>query len=151
DIIAEYIAENADARAKMRELFLEKGNFHSRVIEGKEEAGIKYKDYFDWTEPVKTAPSHRILAMRRGEKELILSLDAAPPEDEAIAILDRMFVSGSGNCSNQVRLAVGDSYKRLLKPSMETEIRLLTKKRADEEAIRVFTENARQLLLAAPL
>jgi len=151
DIIAEHIAENAEARSKIRELFLEKGNFQSRVIEGKEDEGAKYKDYFDWTEPVKTAPSHRILAMRRGEKELILSLDVAPPEDEAIAILDRMFVSGSGSSSNQVRLAVGDSYKRLLKPSMETEVRLLTKKKADEEAIRVFAENARQLLLAAPL
>lgn len=151
DIIAEQISEHAEARAKIRELFLEKGNFCSKVIEGKEEEGAKYKDYFDWTEPVKTAPSHRVLAMRRGEKELVLSLDIMPPEDEATAILDRFFVKGNNAASDQVRLAVADSYKRLLKSSMETEIRLLTKKKADEEAIRVFAENARQLLLAAPM
>ncbi|PWG82034.1 Tex family protein [Pararcticibacter amylolyticus] len=151
DIIAEQISENADARAKIRELFIEKGEFSSKVIEGKEEEGAKYKDYFEWTEPVKTAPSHRILAMRRGEKELVLSLDVYPPEDDSIAILDRFFVKGNTAASDQVRLAVADSFKRLLKPSMETEIRLLTKKKADEEAIRVFAENARQLLLAAPM
>ena len=151
DIIAEQISENAEARALIRELFLEKGNFQAKVIAGKEEEGVKYKDYFDWTEPVKTAPSHRILAMRRGEKELILSLDLAPAEEDAIAILDKFFVKGSNPASDQVRLSVSDSYKRLLKPSMETEVRLLTKKKADDEAIRVFADNARQLLLAAPL
>lgn len=151
DIIAEQISENAEARSKIRELFIEKGNFQSKVIEGKEVEGVKYKDYFDWTEPVKTAPSHRILAMRRGEKELILSLDITPPEEDAVAILDRFFVKGSNAASDQVRLAVADSYKRLLKPSMETEVRLFTKKNADEEAIKVFAENARQLLLAAPM
>jgi len=151
DIIAEFITENAECRGAIRELFLEKGNFQSKVIEGKEEEGIKYKDYFDWTEPIKTAPSHRILAMRRGEKELILSLDVCPPEDEAKAIIDRLFVRGNNNSSDQVRLAIADAYKRLLKPSIETEVRLLTKRKADEEAIRVFAENARQLLLAAPM
>jgi len=116
DIIAEQISENADTRAKIRELFIEKGEFSSKVIEGKEIDGAKYKDYFDWKEPVKTAPSHRILAMRRGEKELVLSLDVFPPEDDAIAILDRFFVKANNAASDQVRLALTDSYKRLLKP-----------------------------------
>lgn len=151
DIIAEFISENAEVRAKLRELFIEKGTFKSRVAPGKEEAGIKYKDYFEWEEPVKSAPSHRILAMRRGEKEEILFLDTLPPEEEAIALLENAFITGHNNAAEQVRLAVYDGYKRLLRPSMETEVRLLTKKRADEEAIRVFAENARQLLLAAPL
>ncbi|NCD69311.1 Tex family protein [Mucilaginibacter agri] len=151
DIIAEVISENAEARAKMRELFLNKGTFQSKVIPGKEEAGIKYKDYFDWTEPLSAAPSHRVLAMRRAEKEEILYLDIQPQEEDAIYLLENAFVTGNNAASTQVKLAVGDSYKRLLKPSMETEIRLLTKKKADEEAIRVFAENARQLLLAAPL
>ncbi|MCJ8210867.1 RNA-binding transcriptional accessory protein [Mucilaginibacter sp. RS28] len=151
DIIAETISENAEARAQMRELFLQKGSFQSKVVPGKEEAGIKYKDYFDWTEPVASAPSHRVLAMRRGEKEEILWLDIQPPEEEAIDLLERTFVKANNPNSLQVKLALGDSYKRLLKPSMETEVRLLTKKKADEEAIRVFAENARQLLLAAPL
>jgi uncharacterized protein len=151
DIIAELISENAEVRTKMRELFLEKGVFRAKVIPGKEDAGIKYKDYFDWEESVKTAPSHRILAMRRGEKEEILYLDVLPPEEEAIEVLEKAFITGNNEASNQVQLALTDGYKRLLKPSMETEVRLLTKKKADEEAIRVFAENARQLLLAAPL
>jgi len=151
DIIAEQIAENAEARTKVRELFIEKGTFESRVIPGKEVEGIKYKDYFEWTESVKTAPSHRILAMRRGEKEEILWLDIKPQEEEALAALENQFVKGNNTASNQVQQAIGDGYKRLLKPSMETEVRLFTKKKADEEAIRVFAENARQLLLGAPL
>lgn len=151
DIIAETISEHAEVRAQLREMFVEKGSFQSKVVPGKEEAGIKYKDYFDWTEPVKAAPSHRILAMRRAEKEEILYLDILPPEGDAIALLDRTFVKSNNAASDQVRLAIADGYKRLLKPSMETEARLLTKKKADEEAIRVFAENARQLLLAAPL
>lgn len=151
DIIAEQISENAEARTKIRTLFVENGTFASKVIPGKEESGIKYKDYFDWTEPVKSAPSHRILAMRRGEKEEILWLDIKPQEEEVIAALENMFVKGNNTSTNQVQLAIADGYKRLLKPTMETEIRLLTKKKADEEAIRVFAENARQLLLGAPL
>lgn len=151
DIIAEQVSENAEARTKIRELFIEKGDFESKVIAGKEEAGIKYKDYFEWTESVKNAPSHRVLAMRRGEKEEILWLDIKPQEDDAIAILEAQFVKANNPASQQVQLAVLDGYKRLMKPSMETEVRLFTKKRADEEAIRVFSENARQLLLSAPL
>ena len=151
DIIAEHISEHVEARTQMRQLFMEKGTFQSKVITGKEEEGIKYKDYFDWTEPVKTAPSHRILAMRRGEKEEMLWLDIQPQEDDALNLLERLFIKGNNPSSDQVKLAIIDGYKRLLKPSMETEARLLTKKKADEEAIRVFAENARQLLLAAPL
>jgi uncharacterized protein len=151
DIIAEQVSENAEARTKIRNLFVEKGNFEAKVITGKEQEGIKYKDYFDWTEPVKSAPSHRILAMRRGEKEEILWLDIKPREEEAISALESLFVKGNNAASAQVQQAITDGYKRLLKPSMETEVRLLTKKKADEEAIRVFAGNARQLLLGAPL
>ena len=151
DIIAETISENAEVRTRIRELFIEKGTFQSKVIDGKEAEGIKYKDYFDWTEPVKSAPSHRILAMRRGEKEEILWLDIKPAEEEAIAALEDSFVKANNPSADQVKQAIADGYKRLLKPSMETEVRLFTKKKADEEAIRVFAENARQLLLSAPL
>jgi uncharacterized protein len=151
DIIAEFISENAEIRTQMRSLFIEKGTFQSKVIEGKEQEGIKYKDYFDWIEPVKSVPSHRILAMRRGEKEEILWLDIKPAEEESIDLLEKAFVIGNNPSADQVKQAIADGYKRLLKPSMETEVRLFTKKKADEEAIRVFAENARQLLLGAPL
>ncbi|WP_111670116.1 Tex family protein [Algoriphagus litoralis] len=152
DIIAEWINEDAALREKMRKLFLEEGTFTSRVIPGKENEAIKYKDYFEWSEPIKTAPSHRVLAMRRGEKELFLMLDACPEELSAIAVIEREILENASNTAvDQVKLAIKDTYKRLLKPSMETEVRLLTKKRADEEAIRVFAENLRQLLLGAPL
>jgi len=152
DIMAEWINENAGLREKMRRVFLNEGVFSSKVLPGKEAEAIKYKDYFDWSEPVKTAPSHRVLAMRRGEKELFLMLDSCPEEVSAVALMDREILADAANTSvEQVRLAIKDCYKRLLKPSMETEIRLLTKKKADEEAIKVFTENLRQLLLGAPL
>lgn len=151
DIIAEFISEQAVVRTQMRNLFIEKGVFQSKVVDGKEDEGIKYKDYFDWAEPVKTVPSHRILAMRRGEKEEILWLDIKPEEQEAIDLLEKTFITGNNPSSDQVKQAIADGYKRLLKPSMETEVRLFTKKKADEEAIRVFAENARQLLLSAPL
>lgn len=151
DIIAEWINEDLNARARIREIFLAKGVFRTKVISGKEEDGLKYKDYFEWEEPVSTAPSHRILAMRRGEKEGFLSLRIVPPEEEALALLESLFVKGDGESSRHVRMATHDSYKRLLSISMETEIRLETRKRADEEAIRVFAENLRQLLLAPPL
>ena len=151
DIIAETINEDADARKMVREIFTKEGVFKAKLIPGKEEEGAKFKDYFDWEESIKDAPSHRILAMRRAEKELIISLDSTPDEELAIASLNKQFVTGSGAASEQVKLAIKDGYKRLMKPSMETEIRLDSKKRADEEAIRVFAENLRQLLLAAPL
>ncbi len=151
DIIAEWVNEDQTARARMRDFYSSKAVFKSKVIPEKETEGVKYKDYFNWEEPANTAPSHRILAMRRGENEGFLTLRVLPPEDEALNILDSLFVKGEGPASQQVRVAVHDSYKRLLSPSMETEIRLTTKKRADEEAIRVFVENLRQLLLAPPL
>ena len=151
DIIAEMISENADARTIMRTLFYEKGIYKAEVLKGKEEEGIKYKDYFEWIEPVKTAPSHRVLAMRRGEKELILKLDALPNEEDAVSLLENQFVKSNSAKSALVIAALEDGYKRLLKPSMETETRLKSKQAADEEAIRVFAENARQLLLSSPL
>jgi uncharacterized protein len=151
DIIAEWVNEDQTARARMRDFYSLSAVFKSKVIPEKEAEGVKYKDYFDWEEPVNRAPSHRVLAMRRGEKEGFLTLRVLPPEDEALKILDGLFVKGERSSSEQVRMAVHDSYKRLLSPSMETEIRLATKKRADEEAIRVFVENLRQLLLAPPL
>jgi protein Tex len=151
DIIAEWVNEDQNARQKMRALYATKGLFKTRVLTGKEEEGIKYRDYFDWQEPIAAAPSHRILAMRRGEKEGFLVLRATPPEEEAIALLESLFVKGEGPASQQVRTAVHDSYKRLLSLSMETEIRVATKKRADAEAIRVFADNLRQVLLSPPL
>lgn len=151
DIIAEKVNEDAVARASMRTLFEQKGAYSAKVIAGKEEEGAKYKDYFEWSEPIEKAPSHRILAMRRAEKEEIISLDLAPNEDEAIEKLEAQFVKAKNEAGEQVRLAVKDCYKRLLKSSMETEVRLSSKKRADEEAIKVFSDNLRQLLLASPL
>ncbi len=151
DIIAEWINENETARTKMRELFMSTAAFKSKAISGKEEEGAKYMDYFEWEEPAAKAPSHRILAMRRGENEGFLTLRVNPPEDNAVQLLEAQFVKANNPASEQVRTAVRDSYKRLLSLSMETEMRLGTKKRADEEAIRVFAENLRQLLLAPPL
>jgi len=151
DIIAEWLSEDQESRTRMRALFSTKGIIRSRVVPGKEDEGIKYKDYYDWEEPVLSAPSHRILAMRRGEREAFLMMRIAPPEEEALLILEELFVRGTGEASEQVRIAVQDSYKRLLSSSMETEVRLATKKKADETAIRVFVDNLRQLLLAPPL
>jgi len=151
DIIAEWVNEDAGARAKIRDLFWNKGLIRSKVLSDKLESGIKYKDYYDWEEPVATAPSHRVLAMRRGEREEFLALAVAPPEEEALRILDELFVRGTNDAAHQVKLAAHDSYKRLLSLSMETETRMETKKRADETAIRVFADNLRQLLLAPPM
>ena len=151
DIIAEWVNEDQTARARMRDFYASKAVFRTRVIPDKASEGIKYKDYFEWEEEATKAPSHRILAMRRGEKEGFLIMRVLPPEEEAVDILDGLFVKGEGPASEQVKAAVRDSYKRLLSPSMETEFRLATKKRADEEAIRFFAENLRQLLLASPL
>ncbi len=151
DIIAEWVSEDQVGRQRMRELYLARGAMRSKVIRGKEEDGIKYKDYYEWEEPVSKAPAHRVLAIRRGESEGVLIHRVLPPEDEALALLESVFVKDGGKASEQVRMAVHDSYKRLLGPSIEGEIRLAVKKRADEEAIRVFVENLRQLLLAPPL
>jgi len=151
DIIAEKINEDEQARKVIRHFFSEKGMLISKVAKGKEKEGEKYRDYFDWEEPIDTVPSHRILAMRRGEKEDFLNLTLAPPEDEAITILENIFVIGEAEDSIQVKEAVHDCYKRLLSRSMETEIRLAAKEKADAEAIKVFADNLRQLLLAPPL
>jgi uncharacterized protein len=151
DIIAEWVNEDQQARKKLRQLYFSRAIIHSRVSQGKEVSGAKYRDYFDWQEPALTAPSHRILAMRRGEKEDVLNLSIGPPEAEAIEILEELFVKTDAEDSTQVKLAVHDSYKRLLSRSMETEIRLATKERADREAIEVFSANLRELLLAPPL
>ncbi len=151
DIIAEKVSEDQNAREQMRNLYQKKATFTAKVISGKEEEGQKYKDYFDWSESIAKAPSHRVLALRRAEKEMIISLDTAPEEDEAVEILDNLFVKGTPPIAEQLEMAVKDGYKRLLAPSMETEFRMRTKKKADEEAINVFTDNLRELLLAAPL
>ena len=151
DIIAEWINENQDARSKIRDFFIQHGEYVSSVIKGKEDEGSKFKDYFDWREKVKDAPSHRILAMRRGEKEEVLSLSVTPSEENAIAILSAMFVKGSSKSSLLVEEAVRDSYKRLLSASMETETRLASKKKADTDAINIFAINLKQLLLSPPL
>lgn len=151
DIIAELIAEDADVRAIARKLFLEKGLFVSRVVPGKEEDALKYKDYFEWSEPLREAPSHRVLAMRRGEKEEKLYLDISVDEETVVTAIEKIYLKASNEAADQVKLALRDSYKRLLKPSMETEVRVLTRQKADEEAIKVFADNVRQLLLAAPL
>jgi uncharacterized protein len=151
DIIAETISEDPEARARMRALFSARATIRSRVATGRESDGAKYRDYFDWEEPAATAPSHRILAMRRGEQEEILNLTIAAPETEALALLERLFVRGAGEDARQVRLALVDGYRRLLSRAMETEMRLSTKERADAEAIAVFAANLRELLMAPPL
>lgn len=151
DIIAEQIAEDAEVRAIARKQFLNQGRFVSRVVAGKEEQAIKYKDYYEWSELLKDAPSHRVLAMRRGEKEEMLYLDLALEEQAIIPLLEKICITGNNQAAKQVQLALQDSYKRLLKPSMETEVRVLSRQKADEEAIRVFVDNVRQLLLGAPL
>jgi protein Tex len=166
DILAERVSDDAAARAKLRALYQKDAIVSSKVISGKETEGAKFKDYFDWSEALAKAPSHRVLAMRRGEKELFLMMRITVNETAALAELEPMFVkSGSTalnpqpstlnsaalRASDHVRLAVQDSFKRLLAPAMETEMRLETKKRADETAIKVFADNLRELLLASPL
>jgi uncharacterized protein len=151
DIIAEWVNEDQPARAAIRNLYAEKALFATSVVAGKESDGAKYRDYFSWEEPVAKVPSHRILAVFRGEKEGFLDLRLSPPEEEAVGILDKMFVKGESASSQQVREAVQDGYKRLLSLSMETEMRGETKERADREAIKVFAENLRELLLGSPL
>lgn len=151
DILAEEMMEKAEAREDARQLFARKTQVKSKVSKGKQEAGIKYKDYFDWSESLAQAPSHRVLALFRGENEGILTLSLEGPDKDVLDRLGRRFLTGRNACADQVELAIQDGYKRLLQPAMETEMRAEAKKRADEEAIRVFAENVRQLLLAAPL
>ena len=152
DILAEQVSDDMAAREKIRALFLSKAVIRSKVFSDMREAGAKFKDYFDWSEPLAKIPSHRLLAIRRGEEEGFLMMRISPPEEEALALLEPLFVKGPGKpAGEQVRLAVQDSYKRLLGPAIEVEMRLESKKKADLEAIRVFADNLRQLLLAPPL
>jgi uncharacterized protein len=151
DIIAERINDSAEARAALRELYLNKAVLKSKVVFEKESEAAKFKDYFDWSEPVANCPSHRFLAIRRGESEGLLFSRITPSEEEALAALDHLFVKGSYPSAAQVRLASQDCFKRLLGFAMEGEARVFYKKKADEEAIRVFAENLRELLLASPL
>ena len=152
DIIAERVSENVQARNRVRTLFRRSAQLTSKVVKGKEEDGGKFESWFDWKEYAMRAPSHRILALFRGEEEGVLRVHVLPPDDEpAYEMLERQFVRGSSEASEQVRLAVRDGYKRLLQPSIETEYWNLLKEKADKEAIRVFAENLRQLLLASPL
>lgn len=151
DIIAEWVSENPETRKNLRELFWKEGTVVAKVVKSKEAEGQKFKDYFDWNEPIAKTPSHRLLALRRGEKEGILTLDIFPPEESATELLERQYIKGANAATEQVKLAVHDSYKRLLRPSLETEIRMESKMKADEEAIKVFATNLKELLLAAPL
>lgn len=151
DIIAEWINENEKARNIVRRGFEAGAEISAKVIKGKEEEAEKYRDYFDWKEPLKKCPSHRLLAMRRGENEGFLRVSITPDEDRVLENLERYFVQGNNQSSEQVALAVKDSLKRLIQPSIETEFANLSKEKADEEAIKVFVENLRQLLLAPPL
>jgi protein Tex len=151
DIIAEWINEDPGARASVRRLFEQTAAISSKVLKGKDVEGQKYESYFEWSESIGKVPSHRLLAMFRGESEGFLKVDVAPDREEARAKLEKRFVRGRGPDSEQVKLAANDAYKRLMQPSMETEIRNHLKEIADREAIRVFAENLRQLLLAPPL
>ncbi|MGL1885242.1 MAG: RNA-binding transcriptional accessory protein [Reichenbachiella sp.] len=148
NIVAEWVSEDIEVRASLRKIFAGRAIVKSTVMKGKEQEGQKYKDYFEWEEPLSKIPSHRLLAMRRGEKEMILSLDILPEEEMAVMAVENKVLKGQNACVEQVRVALKDAYKRLLKPSMETESRVTSKKSADEEAIAVFSDNLRQLLLA---
>ncbi len=151
DIVAEKISEDASAREKMRLLFERHSLLQSRVLPQQQDSGAKFRDYFEWDEPIVSVASHRLLAMRRGENEGVLSLSMRPPQSQALELLESLFVLNDSPAAEQIRLAVADGYKRLLALSMETELRLSSKKKADQQAIEIFAQNLRQLLLAAPL
>jgi uncharacterized protein len=151
DILAEMFSEDASARESLRKLFRDEALVRSRVVAGKEEAGEKFRDYFEWDEKLMQCPSHRMLAMRRGENEGVLMLDIAPDADHAIELLEKLFVKARNKAADHVKAAISGSYKRLLQPSLETEFRQLTKEAADIKAIEVFAQNLRELLLASPL
>ncbi|GHV41234.1 RNA-binding transcriptional accessory protein [Synergistales bacterium] len=154
DILSERVSENTEARRETRKIFARKSTLKSVIVKGAKEDDPDtsvYRDYFDWSESVLAMPSHRVLAIFRGEKEGHLSVSAEPPEDECVSVLKRMFVNGTNASSRLVADAVIDGYKRLLKPSMENELRGVLKKRADAEAIRIFADNAREVLMASPM
>ena len=151
DIMAEWISESQDARSKVRFLFQRGAVVSARVKKKKEEEGAKYRDYFDFSEPLSRIPSHRLLAIRRAEEEGILSVDISPDEEESLNALDRLFMRGSEAAKDQIELSITDTYKRLLKPGIETEFKNQSKEKADKYAIQIFTDNLKQLLLASPL
>ena len=151
DIMAEWVSESPEARSALRALFTESGVMRSRVVSGKEAEADRFRDCFDWEEPVAKAPSHRILAMLRGESEGLLAVHVMPDGERALSQLEARFVKGSSVSSEHVKAAVQDGWKRLLAPSLETETRQWAKERADKEAIRVFADNLRHLLMAPPL
>jgi len=151
DIIAEIVSEDAEIRSQLRNLFQRNATIKSRVIKGKEEEGEKFKDYFDWEEPLAQCPSHRMLAMRRGEKEDFLILDIKPEDEDAVALIHKNTVKSNNEASKQVAEATEDCYFRLLQPSIEAEMRMLHKELADTKAIQVFADNIKELLLASPL
>ena len=151
DIMAEWINENGSARDKMRSLFTNKSLISSKAATSKKEGADKYRDYFEWSEQIASAPSHRVLAILRGTEEGHLSFHILPDEEDAASILEKQFIIDKNSASEQVSIAANDCYKRLLRVSMETEMRALYKKKADDEAINVFAKNIRELLLASPL
>lgn len=151
DIIAERVNESSEAREEMRSFFAQKAAMSSKVVKGSEKDGAKYRDYFEWSEPVKNAPSHRILALLRGSDEGYLLVHFLPEDEEAVSLLEKRFVKKGSPAAEQIADAVKDGYRRLMGPSMETELRAALKKKADDEAIRVFAENVKELLLASPL
>ena len=151
DIIAEHVSEDERARNSVRSSFVRQGTLTAKVVKGKEEEAVKYRDYFDYSESLRRCSSHRLLAIRRAEAEGLLKVSISPNDEECAERLERQFVRSNNACGQQVAEAVQDAYKRLLKPSIETEFATQSKERADEEAIKVFAENLRQLLLASPL
>src|SRR6195952_1642434 len=151
DIIAEIINEEETVRARIRKLFQETARMESKILSGKETEAAKFKDYFDFSEKISTIPSHRILAVLRGFMEGFLRMNISPSEDEAILILEDQFIHSSGESAAEIKKAIKDCWRRLLQPGMESEFRMALKTKADEEAITVFAENLRQLLLSAPL
>jgi uncharacterized protein len=151
DIIAEMVNEDAIVRSKMRKLFEDTATVQSKVLSDKETEGVKYKDYYDFSEPVNKIPSHRMLAVMRGFMEGILRMSISPVEEDALAIIEEIYLKHNNEAGEQVKKAVKDAYRRLLQPSLESEFRMALKTKADEEAITVFAENLRQLMLSSPL
>jgi protein Tex len=151
DIIAELVNEDESVRSKMRRLFEENARLECKVLSGKETEAVKFKDYFDFSEKISTIPSHRILAVLRGFTEGYLRMEISPPEEDALDLMEKRFVKSSGDSSTEIKKAIKDCWRRLLQPGMETEFRMALKVKADEEAISVFAENLRQLLLSSPL
>ena len=151
DIISELVNENAEVRAKLRKLFEDTALLQSKVLADKETEGIKYKDYFDFSEPIYKGPSHRILAVLRGFLEGFLRMNILPLEETALETLEGIYINGMSESGDQIKKAIKDAYRRLLQPSLESEFRSALKQKADEEAITVFAENLRQLLLSSPL